>query len=204
MSFHEEIFSPLDGDVSLQTRFSDASGLISPILSPTYKKDDVWYQSPTSPTSRRMSIPRKPIANYEKLPVHTNTFSTMMTDLTIEEEKAELVTAPKRGWRFYGTFACLALLNFICAIDATILSVALPVRASSFILYSILTIYLDYSYKPERNNCYRGFLVWYKFLALLDRLSTLMGFFFTYNWEEISSVVRTVYLFRRHSRLFYC
>ncbi len=32
-----------------------------------------------------------------------------------------------RGWRFYGTFACLALLNLVCAIDATILAVALPV-----------------------------------------------------------------------------
>ena len=41
--------------------------------------------------------------------------------------------AQKRGWMFLGTFACLALLNFICAIDATILSVALPVG----ILHSI-------------------------------------------------------------------
>lgn len=37
----------------------------------------------------------------------------------------------KKGWRFFGTFACLAILNFVCAIDATILSVALPVRASN-------------------------------------------------------------------------
>ncbi|RDL36552.1 MFS general substrate transporter [Venustampulla echinocandica] len=39
-------------------------------------------------------------------------------------------TTQKRSWRFYGTFACLALLNFICAIDATILSVALPTIAT--------------------------------------------------------------------------
>ncbi|KAH8586638.1 major facilitator superfamily domain-containing protein [Bisporella sp. PMI_857] len=32
----------------------------------------------------------------------------------------------KKGWRFNGTFGTLALFNFICAIDATILSVALP------------------------------------------------------------------------------
>lgn len=36
-------------------------------------------------------------------------------------------TTQKRSWRFYGTFACLALLNLICAVDATILSVAIPV-----------------------------------------------------------------------------
>ncbi|RFU31177.1 hypothetical protein B7463_g5167, partial [Scytalidium lignicola] len=46
--------------------------------------------------------------------------------LTIEEE-----TLPKRNWRFYGTFGCLALLNFVCAIDATILSVALPTVAAA-------------------------------------------------------------------------
>lgn len=40
----------------------------------------------------------------------------------IEEQEKE-----KRGWRFYGAFGCLACLNLICAIDATILSVALPV-----------------------------------------------------------------------------
>lgn len=51
--------------------------------------------------------------------------------VTVEEIKDQ-PTVVKRGWRFYGTFACLALLNFICAIDATILSVALPVR--SFLL----------------------------------------------------------------------
>jgi len=45
------------------------------------------------------------------------------------ENTEEEVNGPeKRGWRFFGTFACLALLNLICAIDGTILSVALPVR----------------------------------------------------------------------------
>ncbi|TVY20686.1 Efflux pump FUS6 [Lachnellula arida] len=50
-----------------------------------------------------------------------------------EIEKEIMVTdaeVVKRGWRFYGTFACLALLNLICAIDATILSVALPTIAT--------------------------------------------------------------------------
>ncbi len=42
-------------------------------------------------------------------------------DVEVVQEKQ------KRGWRFYCTFGCLAILNLICAIDATILSVALPV-----------------------------------------------------------------------------
>ncbi|KAH8811638.1 major facilitator superfamily-domain-containing protein [Xylogone sp. PMI_703] len=45
---------------------------------------------------------------------------------TIDEE-----APPKRNWRFYGTFGCLALLNFVCAIDATILSVSLPTVAAA-------------------------------------------------------------------------
>jgi uncharacterized membrane protein YhaH (DUF805 family) len=52
-------------------------------------------------------------------------------DSVMETKNREAVPDPKkpgRGWRFYGTFACLALLNLICAIDATILAVALPVR----------------------------------------------------------------------------
>jgi hypothetical protein len=43
-------------------------------------------------------------------------------------EKDEQPVPVKRGWRFYGTFATLAILNFVCAVDATILAVALPVR----------------------------------------------------------------------------
>jgi|ERR1700710_1250447 len=133
----EELFLPLDGDVSLQTRFSDASGLISPTLSPTYMQYIASYQSPVS-GPRRMSIPRKPVPGYAKLNphAHTNSFSTIQTDSTIEE-KEEQVVVVQRGWRFYGTFACLALLNLICAIDATILSVALPVRHTS--------LYFDYA-----------------------------------------------------------
>jgi hypothetical protein len=52
-----------------------------------------------------------------------------MSEIDIDLLKSTAVAAPKRGWRFYGTFASLAVLNLICAIDATILSVALPVRA---------------------------------------------------------------------------
>ena len=45
--------------------------------------------------------------------------------LGMEDEK------PVRGWRFYGSFGSLCLATFIIAIDATIISVALPVRTFS-------------------------------------------------------------------------
>lgn len=136
MYSNEDIFSPLDGDISLQTRFVDDSGLISPTLSPTYKQYEASYKSPVS-GSKRNSIPRKPLPGYSPINFHkhTDSFSNMLTDSSLEKEKdvqiiSEKETA-KRGWRFYGTFACLALLNLICAIDALILSVALPTIATS-------------------------------------------------------------------------
>jgi len=57
-------------------------------------------------------------------------------DSVMETKRMEEVTdseKPGRDWRFYGTFACLALLNLVCAIDATILAVALPVSQSKSI-----------------------------------------------------------------------
>jgi hypothetical protein len=57
-----------------------------------------------------------------------------------EMQKEEQPVSVKRGWRFHGTFGTLALLNLICAIDATILSVALPVRDYSENPHTILTI----------------------------------------------------------------
>ncbi|TGO48738.1 hypothetical protein BCON_0231g00220 [Botryotinia convoluta] len=54
---------------------------------------------------------------------------------SIDLEKSDMQTEPeskKRGWRFYGSFACLAILNLVCAIDATILSVALPPTWAAF------------------------------------------------------------------------
>jgi MFS family permease len=43
------------------------------------------------------------------------------------EEKEELENPTKYGWRFIGVFGSLCILNLVCAIDATILAVALPV-----------------------------------------------------------------------------
>lgn len=59
----------------------------------------------------------------------------------------------KRGWRFYGTFVSLAILNFVCAVDATILSVALPVRNclafSQCVFFLMLTVSVDYCNKAK-------------------------------------------------------
>ncbi|KAI9675663.1 MAG: hypothetical protein M1817_001030 [Caeruleum heppii] len=40
-----------------------------------------------------------------------------------------VLAASKTSWRFYAAFACLCLVNFVCALDATSLSVALPMVA---------------------------------------------------------------------------
>lgn len=39
------------------------------------------------------------------------------------------VVTTKVGWRFLTAFACLCLVNLVCAIDATIVAVALPVSS---------------------------------------------------------------------------
>jgi hypothetical protein len=52
------------------------------------------------------------------------------TSTTSVLEKSTLVTqshVSKGDWHFLAAFGCLSLINLMCAIDATILSVALPV-----------------------------------------------------------------------------
>jgi hypothetical protein len=133
MYSQEDLFSPLDGDVSLQTRFTFGFG----------KEDDAFESTPLSPMSpqsqfsveadakyknlRRFTVPRKSLPVYEQIQPQKESSSTMQVDQSSEMEKEKQPVPAKRGWRFYGTFATLALLNLICAIDATILSVALPV-----------------------------------------------------------------------------
>jgi hypothetical protein len=34
------------------------------------------------------------------------------------------------GWRFHAAFGCLCLVNLVCALDATSLAVAIPVRTA--------------------------------------------------------------------------
>jgi hypothetical protein len=49
-------------------------------------------------------------------------------DSTITLEDKPLAPTPsKLGWRFIGVFFALCVVNLVCAIDATILAVALPV-----------------------------------------------------------------------------
>jgi hypothetical protein len=117
----EDIFSPLDVDVSSQTRYgSNQPSSAAP----------VYIQ--TSPCTSASPSKFKKLVSSQGVP--DNTDSIISTQYTMSEFEKEIVVKEtemvKRGWRFYGTFACLALLNLICAIDATILSVALPVRSS--------------------------------------------------------------------------
>jgi hypothetical protein len=51
-----------------------------------------------------------------------------ISDSTIIVEDKPLAPPPsKLGWRFIGIFFALCVINLVCAIDATILAVALPV-----------------------------------------------------------------------------
>jgi hypothetical protein len=64
----------------------------------------------------------------------------MQIDDISEMQKEEQPVSVKKGWRFYGIFGTLAFLNLICAIDAIILLVALPIRDYSDNPHIILTI----------------------------------------------------------------
>ncbi|KAM3076350.1 hypothetical protein ACMFMG_007171 [Clarireedia jacksonii] len=78
---------------------------------------------------RRESSPERPLYNGGE----DDTQSEESAKSSINMEKSEMYSMDveqKKGWRFLGTFACLAVLNFVCAIDATILSVALPTIAT--------------------------------------------------------------------------
>ena len=128
------------------------------------------YQSPSSLTSDTNAFDgtqsqKKSLAVYEKIHLQHEAMSTMQTDSVMEEDEHSVPV--KRGWRFYGTFATLALLNFICAIDATILAVALPVRSQpqppTYNFATVLIILEDYCYQSERNNSYPGILGWDQF-----------------------------------------
>lgn len=164
MYSQEDLFSPLDGDVSLQTRFTFGSGRdgdafestpLSPLsqLSPLSVEVDAKYKR-----LRRYSIPRKSLPVYQQIRTQNDSFVTMHTDSMMEKEEQPVPV--KRGWRFYGTFVALALVNLICAIDATILSVALPVRDPADVFDIILINFKDYRHRSERNVCNPSFLGW--------------------------------------------
>ncbi|KAE8440809.1 hypothetical protein EG329_006541 [Mollisiaceae sp. DMI_Dod_QoI] len=122
----DELFSPLDGDVRVSTHFDIEANKEGQYVSPKYKMP---YQPPQAP--RKISIPRKPVPIYDRIPSVNDSELSMEIAKKLETEKKRVKVKVKRGWRFYGTFACLAILNLICAIDATILAVALPTIATS-------------------------------------------------------------------------
>ena len=100
----------------------------------------------------------KSLPAYTKLETLAHPFRTMQAGDVSEMEMEEQPVSVKRGWRFHGTFGALALLNLICAIDATILSVALPVGDYLSHPDTILIKLQDNSYRFERHHCHPSFL----------------------------------------------
>lgn len=129
----ENLFSPLDGDIGVVAHFEFRSNEGEQYVQPKYKRPYPPPQAsqrtsiPRKPVPKRPVIPRKPVPVYDRIPSFNSSELTMETTKHFDTEKAKVLVKEKRGWRFYGTFACLAILNLICAIDATILAVALPV-----------------------------------------------------------------------------
>jgi hypothetical protein len=133
----EDIFSPLNGDMGVLMEHLDVENKVDPQPEPQLR---AIYMNSThiSTPPRQYTIPRKQLPVYQKVPMSHDSYISTQTDSSdtrIQMEKDGQVNVedindekPKRSWQFYGTFACLAILNLICAIDATILSVALPVR----------------------------------------------------------------------------
>ena len=127
----DDIFAPLDAEYGVHTEFTVGHDRRN---SCECSLPSAYIQPPfPSHTPHRIFIPRKPVPINNRFTMKASSILSIQTDtvVEIEEEKAAAaarVNHQNRGWRFYGAFACLALLNLVCAIDATILSVALPVR----------------------------------------------------------------------------
>lgn len=83
------------------------------------------------------SLPRKSPPFYAKIHTHIDSFVMMQANNNCAMQNEEQSIPAKRPWRFYGAFATLALLNLICAINVTVLLVALPVSDSSNSHYAI-------------------------------------------------------------------
>jgi hypothetical protein len=130
----EDLFSPLDGDVGVVRRFSvgHADLEAQPHVINMYITPQSTFQK-----TRRGTILCKPVIECQQVPMSHDSYisSSSDADFAAKMEKVAKAEADaevarekqKRGWQFYCTFGCLAILNLICAIDATILSVALPV-----------------------------------------------------------------------------
>jgi hypothetical protein len=130
------------------------------------------------------------MASNSFISTQTGSDTTVQVEKDVEDNVVDEIKV-KRGWRFNGTFACLAILNLICSIDATILSVALPVRYS-LSLYTITLIFVDNCHRPKRNDSSTSFLVRDILPPLLNRLSANMGFILAYHRPQVSSPLCTI------------
>ncbi|KAG4026726.1 hypothetical protein MFRU_037g00370 [Monilinia fructicola] len=108
--------------------------------------------------------------------------SPSLNSRSIDLEKSDMPpidpNSKKRGWRFFGSFACLAILNLVCAVDATILSVALPTIATSLHATAIQAFWCGTSFLL----CSTVFQpTWAAFSHIIGRKSVLMTalFFFS-------------------------
>jgi hypothetical protein len=111
------------------------------------------------------------IATYSAFVMSLETDNDSMMEILTKTREDPISTKPGRGWRFYGTFACLALLNLVCAIDATILAVALPVRLFYATLEALLTNFCrDHCHRFERYSD-SSFLVRNIIFVMLNGLS---------------------------------
>jgi hypothetical protein len=129
--------SSFQAHCNIESGFSGRETITAlPLEASNYIKQDV-----SAPSPRRSSDHSSTSTHMNSEPLYETSISSIMHEnnssantsvMEKEEVPVEVVEVKKRGWRFYGTFACLALLNLVCAIDATILSVALPVRNLSF------------------------------------------------------------------------
>jgi hypothetical protein len=59
--------------------------------------------------------------------IESRSMTTSTTSVTEKSTRDTQSHVSKGDWHFLAAFGCLSLINLMCAIDATILSVALPV-----------------------------------------------------------------------------
>lgn len=180
-SFHVNMYtiediSPLDAEVCVSTRNGNGSSQSS-------SAPETYIEAPPSrgTTESKKSVSSQGVSDTTNSST-PYTMSEFEKDMVVKE--TEVV---KRGWRFYGTFACLALLNLICAIDATILSVALPVSSSVPLRSDLLTTTEDNCFGFKRHDSNPGVLV-RNFVSLnVHRLPAFVGILFSHHRTEICS-----------------
>lgn len=113
-----------------------------------------------------------------------------VVDSSLSLENMTFTSSPiKIGWRFLGVFFALAVVNLVCAIDATILAVALPVCICEYVIP--MKVYtnedgLDNIY-CSRRHCSRGILGGNLVPPYFNRIPAIMGLLLPYNWPQAST-----------------